>query len=197
MFCPLFLVLYVRGLLSAHYVWRKKYIVLPHRLGYINVLWNITHIYRTYIHILCLLAVWHYTIIVARCDGIHGVLYTRGGKWHPRRSRGCHLPPRVYKTHGPQSQRATIVLLYLCNIVIPFLEVLLSSSNIIKTEQCIVQSWFNKQTNSSNKKQFFTCWSNPRVFRTALEIDQRRERSRWCTSVYITFHVTRRAVHYA
>ena len=80
----------------------------------------------------------HYTI-VARVDGIHGVLYTRGGKWHPRRSQGCHLPPRVYKTHGPQSsQRATIVLLYLGNIVIPLLKVLLSSSNITKTEQCIV-----------------------------------------------------------
>ena len=67
----------------------------------------------------------HYTV-VARCDGIHGFLYTRG--------EGCHLPPRVYKTHGPQSQRATIVLLYLGNIVIPLLEVLLSSSNIIMME---------------------------------------------------------------
>ena len=56
--------------------------------------------------------------IVACCDGIHGVLYTRGGKWHPRPSRGCQLPPRVYKTHIPQSQLATIVLLYLGNNVI-------------------------------------------------------------------------------
>ena len=85
--------------------------------------------------------------IVAHCDGVHGVLYTRGGKWNPRRSRGCHFPSRVYKTHGPHSQRATTVLLYLCIIVIPLLEVLLSSSNIITTDY----SLFNKQT---NKKQF-------------------------------------------
>ena len=54
------------------------------------------------------------------------VLYTQGGKWHPRQSRGCHLPPRVYKTHGPQSRkRATVVLLYLLgNIVIPLLKAL-------------------------------------------------------------------------
>ena len=88
----------------------------------------------------------HYTI-VARCDGVHGVLYTRGGKWHPRQSQGCHFPSRVYKTHGPQSQRATIVLLYLCYIIIPLLEVLLSSSNIILTDYSLL----NKQT---NKKQF-------------------------------------------
>ena len=92
------------------------------------------------------LQVQHYTI-VARCDGVHGVLYTRGGKWNPRRSRVCHFPSRVYKTHGPQSQRATIVLLYLCIIVIPLLEVLLLPSNIITTDY----SLFNKQT---NKKQF-------------------------------------------
>ena len=77
-------------------------------------------------------------------------------------TRGCHLPPRVYKTQGPQSQRATIVLLHIGNIVIPVLEVLSSSSNIIMTEY----SSFNKQTNSSNKKQFFTVPSNTRVFRT-------------------------------
>ena len=35
-----------------------------------------------------------------------------------RWSRGCHFPSRVYKTHGPQSQRATIVLLYLCIIML-------------------------------------------------------------------------------
>ena len=79
----------------------------------------------------------YHNTIVARCDGVHGVLYTRGGKWH-RGEPGCHLPPRVYKTHGPQSQRATIVLLYLGNIIIPLLEVLLSSSNIITTELFIV-----------------------------------------------------------
>ena len=42
--------------------------------------------------------------------------------------------PRVYKTHGPSSQLATIVLFYLGIIIIPLLEVLLSSSNIIKSE---------------------------------------------------------------
>ena len=88
----------------------------------------------------------HYTT-VARCDGVHAVLYTGGGKWNPRRSCGCHFPSRVYKTHGPQSQRATIVLLNLYIIVIPLLEVMLSSSNIITMDY----SLFNKQT---NKKQF-------------------------------------------
>ena len=59
------------------------------------------------------------------------------GKWYPRRSRGCHFPSRVYQTHGPQSQRATIVLLYLCIIVFPLLEVL-SSSNNITTIRCLI-----------------------------------------------------------
>ena len=62
------------------------------------------------------LIVCHYTIppssptIVARSDGVHGVLYTRGGKWHPG------LPPRMYQTQEPLSQRASIVLLYLYTI---------------------------------------------------------------------------------
>ena len=87
----------------------------------------------------------NYTI-VACCDGVHSVLYTRGVKWNPRQSQGCHSPSRVYKTQGPQSQRTTIVLLF-CIIVIPLLKVLLSSSNIITTNY----SFFNNQT---NKKQF-------------------------------------------
>ena len=81
----------------------------------------------------------------------------------PRRSLGCNFPPRVYKTHGSQLQRATIVLLYLCNMIIPLFEVPLSSSNIIKMEY----AQLNKLTNSClNKKHFFTVPSNPRMFRT-------------------------------
>ena len=38
-------------------------------------------------------------------------------------AEGAISPTRVYKTHGPQSQRATIVLLYLRIIIIPLLEV--------------------------------------------------------------------------
>ena len=62
--------------------------------------------------------------IVALCDGVHGILYTRVRKWQPRRSWGCSKPM------DPKSQRAKTVLLYLGNIIIPLLKVLLSSSNI-------------------------------------------------------------------
>ena len=47
---------------------------------------------------------------------------------------GAIYPSRVYKTHGPESQRATIVLLYLGKMIIPLLKVLLSTSNIIYDE---------------------------------------------------------------
>ena len=47
--------------------------------------------------------------IVARCDWGPWVLYTLGGKWHPRLRFGCHFPPRVYKTQWIPSQHATIV----------------------------------------------------------------------------------------
>ena len=114
--------------------------------------------------------------------GVHGVLYTRGGKWNPRRSRGCHFPSRVYKTHGPQSQRATIVLLYLCIIVIPLLEVLLSSSNIITAEY----SLFNKQTNEKQLPRTRGC-SVHSAKSTNAGNDQGDVHP-----VYITFHVTRR-----
>ena len=50
------------------------------------------------------LNLWQLTI-AACCIGDHGVLYTRGGKWHQKRSQGCHLPPKVYKTHGPRHSR--------------------------------------------------------------------------------------------
>ena len=40
-------------------------------------------------------------IMVARCDGVHGVLSTKGGNG-TRRSRGCNFPPGLYKTHVPQ-----------------------------------------------------------------------------------------------
>ena len=45
-------------------------------------------------------------------------------------AEGAIFPKRVYKTHGPQLHSATIVFLYLGNIIIPLLKVLLSSSNI-------------------------------------------------------------------
>ena len=115
--------------------------------------------------------------------GVHGVLYTRGGKWNPRRSRGCHFPSRVYKTHGPQSQRATIVLLYLCIIVnIPLLEVLLSSSNIITANY----SLFNKQTNEKQLPRTRGCFVHSAKSTNAGN-DQGDVHP-----VYITFHVTRR-----
>ena len=94
-----------------------------------------------------------------------------------------HFPSRVYKTHGPQSQRATIVLLYLCIIVIPLLEVLLSSSIIITTIHYLISRWTRNNSLEPTVVSY-----------TALEIDQRRERSRWCTPMYITFHVTRPVV---
>ena len=34
---------------------------------------------------------------------------TRGGKWHPRQSRACHLPPRVYKTLDPACNNGVFV----------------------------------------------------------------------------------------
>ena len=111
----------------------------------------------------------HQYTIASCCDGVHGVLYTRGGKRHPSRSRGCHFPPfctpegekvprGCTKPMDPKHS-ATIVLLYLSNINVPLLEFLLLSSNIITMEY----SLFNKQT---NKKQFLTVPSNPQVFRT-------------------------------
>ena len=126
--------------------------------------------------------------IVARCDGLHGILYTRGGNCTRGEAEGTNCPPRVYKTHGPQSQRATIVLLYLGNINIPLLKVLLSPSNIITTEY----SFFNKQM---NKKQFLTVPSNPRVFRTqcwkATNTGNDRGDVHRCTSLFPTpSHVT-------
>ena len=45
-------------------------------------------------------------------------------------AEGAFFPPRVYKTHRSQSQRATIVLSYLGCMISPLLEVMLSSSNI-------------------------------------------------------------------
>ena len=85
-----------------------------------------------------------------------------GGKWHPRQSRGCYFPPRVYKPMdpmGPLHSRKHLFCYTHGNINIPLLKVLLSSSNIITTEY----SLFSKQM---NKKQFLTVPSNPRVFRT-------------------------------
>ena len=93
-------------------------------------------------------------------------------------------PPRVYKTHGPKSQRSTIVLLYLCIIVIP----LASRSSVVnfkhvtllrQTIHCLI----SRRTRNNSLEPAVVSY-------TALEIDQRWERSRWCTPVYITFHVT-------
>ena len=70
--------------------------------------------------------------------------------------------PRGKKSMDPKSQRATIVLLYLGNRIIPLLRVMLSSSNIITTEY----EEFNRANSCSNKKPFFTVPSNPWSFRT-------------------------------
>ena len=56
------------------------------------------------------LIVCHYTIPPSSPTIVARVLYTRGGKWHPG------LPPRMYQTQEPLSQRASIVLLYLYTI---------------------------------------------------------------------------------
>ena len=98
---------------------------------------------------------WHVHVPIYNCCKLWQ------GPWSFVHPRGKMAPEAKPFSHGPQSQRATIVLLYLGNIVIPLLEVMLSFSNIKKTEQCIVLSWFKKQTNSSNKKQFFTCSLKP------------------------------------
>ena len=118
---------------------------------------------------------------VARCDWGPWCFVHSRGKWNPRRSRGCHLPSRVYKIHGPQSQRATHVLLYLCIIVIPLIEVLLTSSKLLRrTIHCLI-----------SRRTRYNSLEPAVVSYTVLEIDRRRERSRWCTPVYNTFHVTR------
>ena len=116
------------------------------------------------------------------CTLWHGVLYTRGGKWNPRRSRGCHFPLRVYKTHGPQSQRATIVLLYLCIIVIPLLEVLLSLQTLLRrTIHCLI----SRRTRNNFIEPAIVSYTarNRPTLGTIKEMYTR------CT---ITFHVTRR-----
>ena len=87
----------------------------------------------------------------------------------PEGANSTEAKPRVYKTHGPQSQRETIVLLYLCYIVIPLLEAQLSSSNIIMTKYSLWQT---------NKKQFLTSLEPAGVSYTVLEINQHWERSR-------------------
>ena len=105
----------------------------------------------------------HYTI-VARCDGFHGVLYTRGWKWHPRRSRGNISPRECTKTPCTPSLTAwnNCFVIPLYNNVTPLLEIMLSSSNIITTEY----EEFNWANSCSNKKPFFTVPSNPWSFRT-------------------------------
>ena len=40
--------------------------------------------------------------IVARCSWDPWVLYTRGGKWHPRLRLGAIFPLRCTKRHGPR-----------------------------------------------------------------------------------------------
>ena len=59
--------------------------------------------YMYNVHVLCTAILYmyihvHYTV-VGWHEVVRGVLYTRGDIWHPRRSRGCHLSPSVYKTH--------------------------------------------------------------------------------------------------
>ena len=116
---------------------------------------------------------WHYTI-VACCDKVHSFCTPEAKS-------------RVYKTHGPQSQRAIFVLLYLGNTNIPLLEVMLLSSNIITTKYSLF---------ADEQETIPDCSLEPAgVLYTLLEINQHWERSRWCTPVYITFHVTQLPSH--
>ena len=59
---------------------------------------------------------------------------------------GCHFPSRVYKTNGPKTQRATIVLL--------------SSSNIFTTDYSLFKA-DQQETILSNPRLFCTqCWKS-------------------------------------
>ena len=52
----------------------------------------------------------------------------------PEGEEGAIFPRGCTKPMDPKSQRATMVLLYLGNMIIPLIKVMLSSSNIITME---------------------------------------------------------------
>ena len=94
------------------------------------------------------LYMYNYTI-VARCDGIHGIFYNRGGQM------AAEAKPRVpFATNN----LLMVTLLFL------FLKFWWHLQTLLRwSMHCL-----KKQTNSSNKTNFSTVPSNPQVFHTQL-----------------------------